>query len=35
MDIRRKETKDKEVWLSLHHNNTVAIKLYYKYDFLE
>jgi len=33
MDIIRKETKNKEVWLSLHPNNTVAIKLYNKFGF--
>lgn len=33
MDIIKKEAKKKEVWLSLHPNNTVAIKLYDKYGF--
>jgi diamine N-acetyltransferase len=33
MNIIIKETKNNEVWLSLHPNNAVAIKLYCSYGF--
>lgn len=33
MDIIIKETPNREVWLSLHPNNAVAIKLYCNYGF--
>ena len=33
IDIMKNETKNKEIWLSLHPNNFVAIKLYRDYGF--
>ncbi|MGH4119521.1 GNAT family N-acetyltransferase [Clostridium sp.] len=33
MDIIKNETKNKEIWLSLHPNNAVAIKIYCNYGF--
>lgn len=33
MDIIKNETKNKEIWLSLHPNNAAAIKLYGDYGF--
>ena len=33
MNIMKNETKNKEIWLSLHPNNFVAIKLYRDYGF--
>ena len=33
MDIIRTQTTNKEVWLSLHPNNAIAIKLYCDYGF--
>lgn len=33
MDVIKNETENKEIWLSLHPDNTVAIKLYCDYGF--